>query len=209
VEPGSDACEKLSLTHALFLCVGLPPKDHARFAVQARDMLVVVDVSKRGRGIVSAHSGPVACEPTPRHFLTSFFSFFSLWFLVYGSQEPRTTVCEKGVCMSDLRPVVASEQVLALLGQHFSAPISDLVSVEGGQVARTFAFRANVQEYIIRFNHDTMLDSNLPKEAYLMRKFAETTIPLPPLLHVGRVGELHFAISCKMPGQMLEMFVER
>ena len=107
--------------------------------------------------------------------------------------------------MSDLRPVVASEQVLALLGQHFSAPISDLVSVEGGQVARTFAFRANAQEYIIRFNQDTMLDSNLPKEVYLMRKFAGTAIPLPPILHVGRVGELHFAISCKMPGQMLEL----
>jgi hypothetical protein len=75
--------------------------------------------------------------------------------------------------MSDLRPAVASEQVLALLDQHFGAPISDLVSVEGGQVAHTFAFRANAQEYIIRFNHDTMLDSNLPKEAYLMRIYAE------------------------------------
>ena len=107
--------------------------------------------------------------------------------------------------MPDLRPDVASEQVLALLVQHFSTPISDLVSVEGGQVAHTFAFRANAQEYIIRFNHDTMLDSNLPKEVYLMRKFAGTAIPFPPILHVGRVGELHFAISCKMPGQMLEM----
>ena len=87
MEPGSDACEKLSLTHALFLCVGLPPKDHARFAVQAWNMLVVVDVSKRGRGIVSAHSGPVACEPTPRHFLTSFFPFFLS--LVFGVWFPR------------------------------------------------------------------------------------------------------------------------
>jgi hygromycin-B 4-O-kinase len=106
--------------------------------------------------------------------------------------------------MPDLRPVVASEQVLALLNQHFSASINDLVFVEGGQVARTFAFRANEQEYIIRFNYDKMLDSNLPKEAYLMRKFAGTAIPLPPILHVGRLGELHFAISRKMPGQMLE-----
>ncbi|MHB8600845.1 MAG: phosphotransferase family protein [Ktedonobacteraceae bacterium] len=106
--------------------------------------------------------------------------------------------------MPDLRPVVASEQVLALLGQHFSTPITNLVPIEGGQVARTFAFRTSAQEYIIRFNHDTMLDSNLPKEAYLMRKFAGTTIPLAPILHVGRLGNLHFAISHKMPGQMLE-----
>ncbi len=106
--------------------------------------------------------------------------------------------------MPDLRPVVASEQVLALLGQHFSTPIRDLVPVEGGQVARTFAFRTSAQEYIIRFNHDKMLDSNLPKEAYLMRKLTGTAIPLPPLVQVGRLGDLHFAISRKMPGQMLE-----
>lgn len=106
--------------------------------------------------------------------------------------------------MPDLRPVVDSERVLALLGQHFSTPISDLVVVEGGQVARTFAFRSGALEYIIRFNHDRMLNSNFPKEAYLMRKFVGTGIPLAPILHVGRMGELHFAISRKMPGQMLE-----
>lgn len=106
--------------------------------------------------------------------------------------------------MPDLRPVVASEQVLALLSQHFSTPVPDLVPVEGGQVARTFAFRTAEQEYIIRFNHDIMLDSNLPKEMYLMRKFAGTRIPLAPILHVGRLGDLQFAISRKMPGQMLE-----
>lgn len=106
--------------------------------------------------------------------------------------------------MPDLRPFVASDQVRGLLDQHFTAPIHDLVPVEGGQVARTFAFRADTQEYIVRFNYDNMLDSNLPKEVYLMRKLAGTAIPLPPVLHVGRLGELHFAISRKMPGQMLE-----
>ena len=106
--------------------------------------------------------------------------------------------------MPDLRPDVASEQVLALLNQHFSTPITDLVPVEGGQVARTFAFHTGEQEYIIRFNHDRMLNSNLPKEVYLMHKFAGTGIPIPPILHIGRMGELHFAISRKMPGQMLE-----
>ncbi len=106
--------------------------------------------------------------------------------------------------MPDLRPTVSSEEVFALLCQYFRAPISDLIAVEGGQVARTLSFHTDGQEYIIRFNHDNMLDSNLPKEAYLMRKIAGTRIPVPPLLHVGRLGELHFAISRKMPGQMVE-----
>jgi hygromycin-B 4-O-kinase len=106
--------------------------------------------------------------------------------------------------MPDLRPVVASAQVQTLLNQHFDASISDLVHVEGGQVARTFSFCANAQEYIIRFNNDNMMRSNLPKEAYLMHKFTGTAIPFPPIVAVGRLEDLHFAISQKMPGQMLE-----
>lgn len=107
--------------------------------------------------------------------------------------------------MPDLRPDVPSEQILALLGQHFPTPISHLIPVEGGQVARTLSFRTGEQEYIIRFTYDNMLNSNLPKEAYLMRKLAGTQIPLPPLLHVGRLDDLHFAISRKVPGKMVEL----
>lgn len=108
--------------------------------------------------------------------------------------------------MPDLRPVVAPDQVLALLKQHFSAPIVNLTPLEGGQIARTFAFRAGEQEYVVRFNKDNMLTSNLPKEAYIARKLAQLPVPIPPILHVGRLGELHFAISPKMPGLMLEKF---
>src|SRR5579883_1112793 len=103
-------------------------------------MLVVMDVSKSGRESGNAHSGPVAGVPTPHHFLTSFFPFFLSLVFGYGFQEPRTTLCEKGGCMPDLRPVVPSEQVLPLLAQHFSTPISDLVLIEGSQVMRTLSF---------------------------------------------------------------------
>jgi hygromycin-B 4-O-kinase len=106
--------------------------------------------------------------------------------------------------MPDLRPIVATEQVLTLLNQHFRAPILDLTSVEGGQVARVFSFRVEEQEYIVRFNLDKMLTSNFPKEAYLMSKLAATALPLAPLLQVGRLGDLHFAISRKLPGKMLQ-----
>ncbi len=67
--------------------------------------------------------------------------------------------------MPDLRPIVADAQVRALLNEHFSTPVIDLVHIDGGAVARTFAFRAGEQEYIVRFNLDKMLTSNFPKEA--------------------------------------------
>jgi hygromycin-B 4-O-kinase len=105
--------------------------------------------------------------------------------------------------MPDLRPVVADAEVRALLNEHFSTPVSDLVHIDSGAVARTFAFRADGQEYIIRFNLDKMLTSNFPKEAYLWRKLAATSIPMPPMLKVGRLGDLYFAISRKTPGKTL------
>ena len=105
--------------------------------------------------------------------------------------------------MPDLRPVVSDARVLALLQERFSPSAMDLVPVEGGSVARTFAFRAGDEAHIIRFNLDTMRSSNFPKEAYLWHKLSSTSIPMPPVLQVGRLGDLHYAISRQMPGKTL------
>ncbi|GHO58119.1 hypothetical protein [Ktedonobacter robiniae] len=95
--------------------------------------------------------------------------------------------------MPDLRPVVPTAQVFTLLSQHFSAPILDLTPVEGGQVARVFSFRVEKQEYIVRFNLDKMLSSNFPKEAYVARKLARTSLPIAPILHIWQVTK---GLSC-------------
>jgi len=105
--------------------------------------------------------------------------------------------------MLDLRPAVSQVAVLALLHDEFAAPVSDVVPVEGGPVERKFDFRAGDQEYIIRFNLDRMLTANFPKEMYLWQKLAQTSIPMPPVLQVGRLGELHYVITRKMPGSEL------
>lgn len=106
--------------------------------------------------------------------------------------------------MPDLRPVVKHERALTLLGECFSTPITGLVTVEGGSVARTFAFRTDGQEYILRFNLDKMLTSNFPKEAYLAKKLIPHQIPIAPIIQVGQQEDLHFIISQRMPGRMLE-----
>ncbi len=67
-----------------------------------------------------------------------------------------------------------------------------------------YPFRVEPQENIVRSNLDKMMTSNFPKEAYLIRKLAATSLPLAPILQVGRLGDLQFAISRKMPGKMLQ-----
>jgi hygromycin-B 4-O-kinase len=106
--------------------------------------------------------------------------------------------------MPDLRPIIEQEQVFALLRQHFSAPITHLVPLEGGQVARAFAFCVDEQEYILRLNDAEHMPISFAKEAYLARTIASPQLPIPAISHVGRWHKLHFAISAKAPGQMVE-----
>ena len=106
--------------------------------------------------------------------------------------------------MPDLRPSIEREQVLALLRQHFSEPVTNLLPLEGSQVARTFAFRAGKQDYILRFNAADHMPISFAKEAFLARTIASPQIPIPPVTQVGRWQNLHFAISLRVPGQMVE-----
>jgi len=104
--------------------------------------------------------------------------------------------------LPELRAEVDPEAVLNLLNRHFKVPVTGLVPVEAGPIMRAFYFVAGEEEYLIRFNRDNMMTSNLPKEKYISRKLAPMKIPVTPIVHTGRMGNLHFAISLKMPGQI-------
>lgn len=104
--------------------------------------------------------------------------------------------------MRDLRAVVNPEDVLNLLSRYFKQPAVGMAPVDSGPMMRTFSFAIGKEEYLIRFNKDNMLTSNLPKEEYITRKLAPTRIPVRPIVQTGRLGELFFAISRKVPGKV-------
>ena len=72
--------------------------------------------------------------------------------------------------MPNLRPGIEGEQVLALLQQHYTEPIINLASLEGGQVARTFAFRVSEQDYILRFMVADSMPISFAKEPFSRRR---------------------------------------
>jgi hypothetical protein len=41
--------------------------------------------------------------------------------------------------MSEIKPAITIDQVLALLQEHFASPVAGLAPIETGQVARTFS----------------------------------------------------------------------
>jgi hygromycin-B 4-O-kinase len=99
------------------------------------------------------------------------------------------------------KPRIANEIVLALLREQVGAPIEDLAIVAGGQVAQTYAFTAHGMRYIVRFAQHML--TNLDKERFIQGLLASSNVPIPPILYVGRLGELHYAISRRMPGRPL------
>lgn len=100
--------------------------------------------------------------------------------------------------MDTLKPVVDRDEVIALLERELGTTISEFTEVAGGNVARTFSFEADGQPYIVRFNRE--MGANFAKEALIAHSFASPEIPIPEIVHLGRLRALHFAVSVKAPG---------
>lgn len=48
------------------------------------------------------------------------------------------------------------------------------------------------------------MGANFEKEAFIARLLASSGIPMPPIVSIGRLGELHYAISLKAAGMPLD-----
>jgi hygromycin-B 4-O-kinase len=108
---------------------------------------------------------------------------------------------------SAIKPLVTPAMALAVLQDHFKRPIQNLQIIQGGNVAQTFSFTLGseeeagskgAQDYIVHFN--APMSVNFEKEAYLYGKFASSLILIPRVVHLGRLGEVSFAITEKLPG---------
>ncbi len=108
---------------------------------------------------------------------------------------------EAGPELSGIKPAITADQVLPLLQEYLGAPIRDLAVVEGGQVAQTFSFAVDARRYIVRFNAPMLV--NFEKDAYVYAHFCGPRIPIPRVVHIGRLGNIPYAISERAPGRNL------
>lgn len=102
--------------------------------------------------------------------------------------------------MSTVKPDIDPEQVLSLLEEHFGKPASQFTPITAGLIARTFSFRVEDQDYIIRFQGGH-IPIHYEKEKYIYEHYASPRIPIPPIVHLGSLHDVPFAISPKLPGQ--------
>ena len=104
--------------------------------------------------------------------------------------------------MASIKPALDQAAILDLLQETFAEPIQELAPLEGGVVAQAMSFRAGNEEYILRLVTDK-IDVSYEKEAFVYQHFASPGIPIPPIVKVGRMEEIYYAISNKMPGRGL------
>ncbi|HEY4964052.1 MAG TPA: phosphotransferase [Candidatus Saccharimonadales bacterium] len=92
------------------------------------------------------------------------------------------------------------EQVKLFLDEHAKQPVSDIVTLSGGQWSQAFGFGEAGKDYVIRFGQH---EEDYLKDQ-LASKFMSDKLPIPKVLHVGKSFDGYFAISERAFGTMLD-----
>lgn len=104
--------------------------------------------------------------------------------------------------MESVKPTIEEAAIHALLQDTFEQPIQELTPVQGGLIAQTLSFQAGSEAYILRFTTSS-IEVSYQKEAFIYKNFASASIPIPPILKVGQIGDVYYAISKKLAGRGL------
>jgi hygromycin-B 4-O-kinase len=126
-----------------------------------------------------------------------------VWLVERNGREGKKPGTSREISLDDVKPVVSESEVRALLREHFNEPVTGLEPIAGGLIAQTFTFSAADADYVIRFNTDD-LTPNFEKEEYVARHFRSPQVPIPEVVRIGRLGELHYCITRKVVGERMD-----
>jgi hygromycin-B 4-O-kinase len=98
--------------------------------------------------------------------------------------------------VAELRPDVTLEQVREFLTEKLGRTPEELRALKPGEHARAYAF----DDRVIRFG-----TTGEPFEADRVahERFGGPGLPIPRVFELGRFGELHYAISERLPGRIM------
>nr|BBH91513.1 hypothetical protein KTC_62640 [Thermosporothrix sp. COM3] len=95
----------------------------------------------------------------------------------------------------------APEELAALAGKWLSEEIEAIQPVRSGQVSKAFIVSTKGgPDYILRVNEQAIF---FQRDAWIYRRYAHTGIPVPEVIALEERGDFAYAISRRMPGQML------
>ena len=98
--------------------------------------------------------------------------------------------------MGDPRPRVDDAAVDKLLRERFGE-VGELATVRPGELSRVYRFDADGTGYILRLGQ---MGEGYAKDKLAHERFGGANLPIPRVVEIGRLGELWFCISARLPG---------
>lgn len=101
------------------------------------------------------------------------------------------------------------KQQLMRMASHPCSREDRLLAIEAlpsSELAHLYASPVNGNSYILRFAPS--IGANPEEELFIQGLLALSPVPIPPILHVGRLGALHCAIARRMPGRHSPLWSE-
>lgn len=105
--------------------------------------------------------------------------------------------------MSNRKTHIESTKVRDFLKENISPTISNLKTLEGGEMSCPFSFTADGVEYVMRIDSH---NRSYQKDAYAWKHFASKELPIPEMVRLGIFDDKHyFAITKKAEGNILNL----
>ena len=102
-----------------------------------------------------------------------------------------------------IKPNVDIARLTEILYDQFGQPPANLAPIESGLTASVFSFDCGGEGYVIRIATKEHAES-LRKDGFIADLVISTDIPVPSVLHMGVMDDLHYAIAEKLPGVQLD-----
>lgn len=97
------------------------------------------------------------------------------------------------------------ETIQSLLRQKLGSQISNIETVESGQISETYFFEADGSPYVIRFARRGMSDS-LYKDQYVSDQLVSQDVPVAEFICIDESEDLTYAVTRRAPGKTLDDF---
>jgi hygromycin-B 4-O-kinase len=102
--------------------------------------------------------------------------------------------------VAQLRPELTLDQVRAFLRGHLGREPDELRALRPGELSRVYAYDLAGEPFVVRFN---VQPEAFEADRVAHERFAGPGLPIPRVLELGRFGDLHFAISERLPGRIM------
>ena len=80
-------------------------------------------------------------------------------------------------------------------------PVSRFAAITEGEESQVFRFRSGTHDYIVRINRQV---GGFEKDVFAHRRFARPNLPIPAVIHIGRIENCFLCISEALPGVTLQ-----